>query len=79
MGRARNKIKGEVVRPPQFVFEGVIDGVDLEVKITDLGNASFEFKAEGTGANLTGTANPVNVKLTIGNDGGSATVTAEFE
>lgn len=39
----------------------------------------FEFKAEGEGADLTGTVNPVTVSLTIGDDGGSATVEAEFE
>lgn len=44
-----------------------------------LGVGMFEFKAEGTGADLTGTVNPVTVTLIIGDDGGSATATAKFE
>ena len=60
----------------RWTFEGVIDGVTLEAKITDLGGGMFEFKVEGEGANLTGTANPVTVTLTIGNDKGTTTVTA---
>jgi hypothetical protein len=63
----------------QFTFEGVIDGVAVEAKITPLGANSFEFKTEGQGADLTGTANPVTLGLTIGDDGGSTTATAEFE
>jgi hypothetical protein len=62
----------------QFKFEGVIAGVTLKVEIKDLGGGSFELKAEGEGANLTGTVNPVTVALTIGDDVGSATTTAKF-
>lgn len=71
--------KGKPGKPDRWTFEGVIDGVELEAKITDLGGGSFEFKAEGEGADLTGTVNPVTVGLTIGNDGGSTMVEAEFE
>lgn len=63
----------------RFKFEGTINGVSLEAKITPLGPNAFEFKGEGEHANLTGLANPVTVTLTIGNDSGSATTTAEFE
>jgi hypothetical protein len=66
-------------KPEQFTFEGIINGVALDAKITPLGGNSFEFKAEGIGVNLTGTVNPVTVGLTIGNDQGSAAVTAKFE
>jgi len=62
----------------QFKFEEVIAGVTLEVEIEDLGGRSFEFKVEGEGANLTGTVNPVTVGLTIGNDCGTAVITAQF-
>jgi len=47
--------------------------------IRPLGGRSFEFKAEGEGADLSGTVNPVTMELSIGDDSGSATVTAEFE
>ena len=66
-------------KPAFFKFQGTINGVALEAKITPLGANSFEFKAEGNGLNLTGTVNPVTVTLLIGNDQGSATVTAELE
>jgi len=65
----------------RFKFEGVIAGVALEATITPLGTAgSFEFEAEGQAADLTGTASPLTVRLNIGDDGGSTTLsTAEFE
>jgi hypothetical protein len=62
----------------RFAFEGVIDGVSLDVQIVPLGNNIFTFKAEGTGANFTGLTNPVTVVLTIGINTGSTTVTAQF-
>ena len=77
--------KGKVVKPEQAKFKGVINGVTLEAKITPLDATTFaaaktfEFKAEGQGANLAGTANPVIVGLIIGGDGGSTTVIAELE
>ncbi len=55
----------------RFTFEGVINGVSLEVQIVPLGNNIFIFKAEGRGVDLTGLTNPVTVVLTIGNDTGS--------
>ena len=69
----------------QAKFKGVIHGVTLEVKITPLDATTFaaaktfEFKADGQGANLAGTANPVIVGLIIGDDGGSTTVKAELD
>lgn len=63
----------------RFKFEGVIDGVFLEAKITPLGGDTFEFKAEAEGTDLTGLANAVTVSLAVGDDGGSTTVEAEFE
>jgi hypothetical protein len=61
----------------RFEFEGVINGVNLEIRITPLANNSFTFKAEGRGVNLTALTNPVTVAITIGNDTGLTTVTAE--
>ena len=62
----------------RFAFQGTISGVSLQVQIVPLGNNIFTFKAEGAGANLTGLTNPVTVVLTIGNDSGSTTTTAQF-
>jgi hypothetical protein len=61
-----------------FVFQGVINGVDLNVQIVPLGNKIFAFSAENKGVNLTGLANPVTVALTIGDNSGTTTVTAQF-
>lgn len=47
-----------------------INGVALEVVIRPLGGGGFEFKADGQDADLTGTVNPVEVSLTIGDDSG---------
>ena len=63
----------------RFTFKGTINGVMLTATITPLGGTAFAFEAQGKHADLTGIANPVTVKLTIGNDGGSTTVTAEFK
>jgi len=54
-----------------FKFEGDVGVARLKVKIQARGGNRFEFKAEGKGADLTGTTSPVVVTLTIGNDGGN--------
>ncbi len=61
-----------------FYFFGVIQGVDLGVAIWPLRGPNFQFLAAGTGADLTGTVNPVAVGLRVGDDGGTTTVTAQF-
>jgi hypothetical protein len=61
-----------------FAFEGVINGVSLQVHIVPLGNNIFTFKAEGTGVNLTGLKNRITVVLIIGIDSGTTTATAQF-
>jgi len=65
-----------------FKFEGTIDNIILEAKITplpSLGLSSFSFKLESENLNLSGISNPVTTELTIGDDQGSSTVTAEIE
>jgi len=62
-----------------FAFQGVINGVTMQVQIVPLGNNMFTFKAQGTGVDLTGLFNPVTVVLTIGDDFGSTSVTAQFQ
>ena len=53
-----------------FKFEGLAGGARLEVRIQARGGNRFEFKAEGKGAQV-GTANPVTVRLAVGDDAGS--------
>ena len=64
----------------RFVFEGAINGVHLEAVLRSLifGN-DYELKVEGHGADLAGTANPVTVSLTIGDDSGSKAITAKIK
>jgi hypothetical protein len=61
-----------------FVFRGFIGTTGLGVLIQPRQDGSFGFGAAGAHANLTGTANPVPVTLTIGDDGGSTGVVATF-
>jgi hypothetical protein len=63
----------------RFKLEGLLGTMLLEAQFRPLGGGAFEFKAEGSGADLSALANPVTIGLTIGNDGGSRPVTAEFE
>jgi len=61
----------------RFVFEGVINGVNLEARITPLSNNNFAFNAEGSGVDLTALTNPIPVALAIGNDQGLTTVSLQ--
>jgi uncharacterized repeat protein (TIGR03803 family) len=72
-----------------FHFEGAVNGVALEVGITparpSFGESTssprpeqYMFTAEAHKANLSGTANPVTVAITIGDDTGTRSVDARF-
>jgi len=61
-----------------FTFLGEIANALLDVKITDLGNGTFQLQAKGQIANMAGTTNPVTVGLTIGDDEGSTATKAKF-
>jgi hypothetical protein len=63
----------------RFAFQGVLNGVSMQVQIIPLGNNIFTFNAQGAGVDLTGLTNPVTVVLTIGDDTGSTAVTAQFK
>jgi len=63
-----------------FEFRGVLGGVRLQVEIAppqgpQKKSSTFALTATATGANLTGTPVPVTLRLTIGNDSGSTTLT----
>jgi hypothetical protein len=69
-----------VEHKPGYAFEAVINGVSLEVLIKFGSTAgSYRFLAEGRGANLKGTTNPVTVTISIGNNTGTTKIHAEFE
>lgn len=71
-------------KPKYFLFQGVIDGVNLAILIKPgvtqyAGHIlDYGFTAQATGANLTGITNPVPVTLIIGNDGGTTSVNASI-
>jgi hypothetical protein len=62
-----------------YVFEGVIGGVSLQVRILPTGDGSYTLQAEGSNADLSGITNPVTVTLIIGGSSGSTSVTAQFD
>jgi hypothetical protein len=57
----------------------VISGVSLRVYIAPTGALRYFLYAAASSASLTGTANPVPVTLTIGNDTGTASINANIE
>ena len=58
----------------RFAFEGIINGVSLEVQIVSLGNNIFTLNAVGKGVDF-----PVTVGLTIGPNTGTTTGTPQFQ
>jgi hypothetical protein len=61
-----------------FVFSGVVGTTQLGVGIQPLQGGRLLLVAVGSGAELTGVANPVSVAVTIGDDTGATTVTARI-
>ena len=62
-----------------FEFEMETNGTEFELEITPLGADTFGLEAESEGADLTGTVNPVEVTVMVGNDAGTVSVIAEFD
>jgi YVTN family beta-propeller protein len=62
-----------------YTFEGLIDGVRLEAKIELMGGFRYAFHAKAKGGNLSGTTNPVQVSLGIGDDAGLTSLEAHFD
>ena len=60
-----------------FLFAGRVDGLRMYVVLRLVRGKCYEFYASASYATLT-TRNPVNVVLVIGDDSGSANITAEF-
>lgn len=61
-----------------FVFNGIIGSARVGVLIRPLRDGRFFFGAAADNAALDGTANPVPISLTIGDDGGTTEVIAWF-
>ena len=59
-----------------YAFAGKTNNVSIKMLIVPWGNNRFWFQAAAYRADLTGTANPVSVSLTIGDDSGETSVDA---
>jgi 6-phosphogluconolactonase len=77
--KEEKKKEGEEERRRSFAFEGYVNGVDLEVTIYQVGGRRFIFACRGRGHILSEIVNPVTVGLTIGDDEGSTTVSADID
>ena len=61
-----------------WAYDGTINGVALEVRISQTGANSYLVQADVSGVNLTKLNNPVTVTLSIGQNAGTTQVTADF-
>lgn len=61
-----------------FLFQGVVDGMSMDAAIYRERDGTYTCGVSATRADLTGTVNPVPVRLAIGNDGGGTSITARF-
>jgi hypothetical protein len=59
-----------------YIFNGVVAGIRLSVRMHSTDGHSFVIAAEGRGTSVSGPATPVTVELAIGDDVGSTTATA---
>ncbi len=55
-------------------FKGPIDGADVKMEIKHALGDTFHFRVEAKGVDLTDTANPMDITLTIGDDRGTASI-----
>lgn len=61
----------------RYIFKGTINGLRLEIQIRSTDEGEFRFQAAGRGEGLTQIMKPVKVRLMIGDDGGTATASAD--
>jgi hypothetical protein len=55
-------------------FRGIISGINVDASIHSLGGGGFDLRIRGDGADLSDLTSPVNVELTIGDNGFVATL-----
>ena len=58
----------------KFKFKGPINGAVVKMEIKQIYTDTFRFKVEAKGVDLTGTPNPLDMGLAIGNDRGTVTI-----
>jgi len=62
-----------------FVFVGIVNGVGLKAKIAPQATGGYRLTARAYGVNLAALANPVTIKIAIGDDNGTTSVKADFD
>jgi len=62
--------------PRTYAFAGVVDGVKIAMALRGVTATSYQLDLVATQAGLRAVANPVDVRVAIGDDDGGATVTA---
>lgn len=63
----------------EWRFEGTVNAIPMEMKITPTGNNSYAFKFEAESLNLWWIRNPVGVMVNVGDDFGEIEVDPEIE
>ena len=61
------------IYPGQYVFQGISNGVAMQLRIGALSATRYTFALNAKGANLAGQSTPLSVTLTIGDDSGTTT------
>jgi uncharacterized repeat protein (TIGR03803 family) len=61
-----------------YAYQGTINGVALQVRISQTGTSSYLVQVDASGVNLSTLTNPVPVTLTLGQNSGTVNVTAQF-
>lgn len=61
----------------EFEFVGTIGDVNVKMEIEELHIDAFKFEVEAEGIDLTNTANPVRIDLSVGDDVGTADIRLE--
>jgi hypothetical protein len=62
-----------------YAYQGTVNGANLLLTISPLGNNQFQFAGTGSPVTFTGVQNPVPVSLTFGSNSGKTTVNAAFK
>ncbi len=66
-----------MVKGNKFEFKGVVGDIDVKMKIKEVDIGVYEFEVKADGVDLTGTINPMDVSLAIGDDFGTTSVSLE--
>jgi hypothetical protein len=71
---------GSFTQTPQgtFAFGGVVQGILLAAELTPTGGNGYTFAIVGVGVPNLPSANPVDIRLAIGSNGGNTSVNANF-